>query len=34
METIKKNQLEMKGTLTKMQNNLQEINSTVDERKN
>ena len=34
IETIKKNQSEMKDTLTKMKNNLQGINSGVDEAKN
>ena len=34
METIKKNQSEMKDTLTEMKNSLQVINSTVDEAEN
>ena len=34
METIKKNQSEMKDTLNEMKNNLQGINSRVDEAKN
>ena len=34
METITKNQLEMKDTLTEIKNNLQGINSRVDEAKN
>ena len=34
METIKKNQLEMKDTLTKMKNNLQGISSKGDEVEN
>ena len=34
MKTIKKNQSEMKDTLTEMKNNLWGINSGVDEAKN
>ena len=34
METIEKNQSEMKDTLTEMKNNLQGINSRVDDAKN
>ena len=34
MKTIKKNQSEMKDTLTEMKNNSQVINSRVDEAKN
>ena len=34
METIKKNQSEMMNTLTQMKNNLQGINSRVDEAEN
>ena len=34
METIKKNQSGMKGTLTEIKNNLQGINSRVEEAQN
>ena len=34
MKTIKKNQSEIKDTLTEMKNNLQGINSRIDEAEN